>query len=211
MPVKMPPGPVTVAIAGATFVAWAIVALLGLGPMAAVAGGFIPARLSDLVEVGGGVPLVLTPLSATLLHANLLHVGFNLLMLVFCGRFVEQAIGGRLLALLYVVSAYVGALAQYSLDPTSAVPMIGASGAVSGVVGAYALLYSRQQVRAIGPLSAHAVRLLWLAAAWIVIQSMIELASFGTAQRVAVAAHVGGFLAGLLLARPLLLFRYRNA
>lgn len=211
MPVKMPPGPVTVAIAGVTLLAWAIVAMLGIGPIAAVAAGFIPARVSDLVAVGGGVPLILTPLSAALLHANLLHVGFNLLMLVFCGRFVEQAIGGWLLAVLYVVSAYVAALAQYAVDPTSAVPMVGASGAVSGIVGTYSLLYSRQKVRAIGPLSSHAVRLLWLAAAWIVIQSMIELASFGTTQRVAVAAHVGGFLAGLLLARPLLMFRYRDA
>lgn len=208
---SMPSGPVTMLIAGVTFVAWALAALAGwTGPLG-YAAGFLPARVSGIVEVAGAIPLFLTPLGAALIHANLLHVGFNLLMLVFCGRFVEHAVGGRLLALLYVAGAYVAALAQYVVDPTSTVPMVGASGAVSAVVGAYALLYNRQQVRAIGPLSSYAVRLLWLAATWIVIQAMIELASFGSAQRIAVAAHVGGFITGLLLARPLLLWRYRNA
>ena len=57
------------------------------------------------------VPALLTPLSASLVHANLLHVGFNLMMLVFCGRFVEAAIGGRGFLVLYGVGAYVAALA----------------------------------------------------------------------------------------------------
>lgn len=211
MPVKMPPGPATMVIAAVTALCWVVAAFSGYSQIAGVLGGFVPARLSGIVDVPGGVPVLLTPLSATLLHADMLHLGFNMLMLIFCGRFVEGALGGRMLVPLYIVGAYVAALAQYLPDPESLVPMIGASGAVSAVVGAYAVLYSRQRVRAIGPLSSHAVRLLWLAAAWVGIQFMIELASFGSVARVAIAAHIGGFLTGLLLARPLLLYRYRDA
>src|SRR3546814_14884310 len=80
--------------------------------------------------------------------------------------------------------------------------MIGASGAISAVMGTYALLYSQNQVKAIGPLSAHAVRILWLAAAWMAIQFMIGIVGLGGIGRIAIGAHIGGFVAGLLLTRP---------
>lgn len=211
MPVKLPPGPVTLAIVIGTALVWVLLWLSGwLGP-ATMLGGFIPARVFGSLVLPGAVPVWLTPLTATLLHADLLHIGFNMFMLIFCGRFVESAIGGAQLVALYAIGAFAAALAQFAIGPASQVPMIGASGAISAVVGAYAVLFGQQKVRAIGPFSPFMVRIAWLAAAWIAVQSLIELASFGTPARIAVAAHVGGFIAGLLLARPLLLFRYRSA
>jgi len=208
---NLPPGRLTGWLVGVTSAIWAVLALSGWLDHAAGAGGFIPARLSGMLNVAGALPVVLTPLTATLIHANLLHLGFNMLMLMFCGRFVESAIGPSLSFLLYVAGAYGAAFAQYLVDPGSVAPMIGASGAISAVVGAYAAMFSQQKVRAIGPFSPFVVRVAWLAAAWIAVQSLMGLATFGTMTRIAIAAHIGGFLTGLVLARPLLMVRYRSA
>ncbi|BBD97987.1 rhomboid family intramembrane serine protease [Sphingobium amiense] len=182
---------------------------------AAVMGGFIPARVNspDLLAGMAAVPWWLTPLTCTLIHAGWLHIGFNMLMLVFCGRQVEHVLGWKGTLVLYGVGAYAACLAQWAIGPSSTDPMVGASGAISAIIATYALLYSQQQVRRIGPLSANLVRMLWLAAAWITLQVMIGVAGgAGLADigRIAVAAHIGGFLAGLALTRPLLLWRFRR-
>lgn len=189
-----------------TALAWAIVAVFGLNAWAWDFGGFIPARFSGEVVVPGALPAVLTPLSATLLHADFMHVAFNMLLLWFCGKGVEQAIGARGFVLLYVIGAYVAATGHYLFNVGETGPMIGASGAVSAVIGAYALLYSR-------PRGGHGGRahVLQLAAAWIVIQLLIGLSSWGGPAPIAIMAHIFGFIAGLALARPLLLWRYRDA
>jgi len=163
-----------------------------------------------MVEVYGALPWPLTPLSATLLHAGLLHITFNLLMFVYIGRFVESVVGGKAVAVLYVVGAYAAALLHWAIEPLQTVPMIGASGAISAIFGAYAIFYGRDRTKGWGPLSGYAVRVLWLASAWIFVQSLIGIAAFGGGQ-VAIFAHIGGFVAGLALARPLLLWRYRKA
>ena len=159
------------------------------------------------------VPAWLTPLSCTLVHAGWLHIGFNMLMLVFCGRQVEHVLGWSGTLILYGVGAYAACLAQYLVDPASTNPMVGASGAISAIIATYSLLYSQQQVRKVGPLSANLVRVLWLAAGWIAIQLMIGVATSGGAGalgQIAIAAHIGGFLGGLALTRPLLRWRFRK-
>ncbi|QHL91024.1 rhomboid family intramembrane serine protease [Sphingomonas changnyeongensis] len=196
-------------IAVFTALAWMLVALMGDGDRFAVAAGFIPLRLTEGLDLPGAWPVWTTPLSATLIHAGLVHLAFNLLMFVYCGRFVEQVIGGAGSAVLYVAGAYGAAAAHWAVDPGSTVPMIGASGAMSATIGAYAVFFSRAKVRAIGPLSPFVVRVLWLAAAWIFVQSLLGLSAAGG--RIAIAAHIGGFITGLALARPLLMWRYRNA
>jgi len=208
--VQLPPGKVTQALAIAIGAAYFIVALTGWSQLAAVLGGFIPARASGLLVVPGALPWPLTPLSATLLHAGLLHIAFNMLMFVYIGRFVESVIGGLPVAVLYVVGAYAAALLHWAIEPLQTVPMIGASGAISAIFGAYAIFYGRDRTKGWGPLSGYAVRVLWLASAWIFVQSLIGIAAFGGGQ-VAIFAHIGGFVAGLALARPLLLWRYRKA
>lgn len=206
-----------------TFVAFVIVNALGWGDLAAYVAGFIPARVGSpalLVHAGLPVPAVpawLTPLSATLVHGGWMHIGFNLLTLIYCGRQVELALGPRLTLLLYAIGAYGAAAGQWVLGPQEVVPMVGASGAISAIIGAYALLYSNQQVRAVGPLSASVVRMLWLGAGWVFIQCMVALAGSSSASigdtslsQIAVGAHVGGFLAGMVLTRPLLRMRFKN-
>ena len=201
---------VSVGLAVATAAAYLLVpAVAGHGSAEAI-GGFIPARLSGLA-VAGALPVWITPLTATLLHASLLHLGFNLVMLLFCGREDEVAIGPGCTIALYVVGAYAAAAAQYLAFPRSPVPVVGASGAISALVGAYALLYGQRRPSRLPREIARWVHIAWLAAAWIVLQLLLGLASTTTGVAVATAAHVGGFVAGLLLARPLLRWRYRRA
>ncbi|PBN43668.1 rhomboid family intramembrane serine protease [Sphingobium sp. D43FB] len=202
-------------IAAISFAVFLILYLTGHIDNAAVLGGFIPARVGDADLLAGlaAVPWWLTPLTCTLIHAGWLHVGFNMLMLVFCGRHVEHVLGKGPTLLLYGVGAYAACGAQWLIDPGSTGPMVGASGAISAVVATYALLYSQQQVRRIGPFSANIVRLAWLAGGWIALQLMIGFATaggMGDLGQIAVAAHIGGFLAGLALTRPLLRWRFRK-
>ncbi|MDI1294427.1 MAG: rhomboid family intramembrane serine protease [bacterium] len=208
-------GRMTSGIAAITFAAFLLLFLTGQVNDAAIIGGFIPARIGDPNLLGGmaAVPVWLTPLSCTLIHAGWLHIGFNQLMLIFCGRQVEHVLHRGATLLLYVAGAYGATLLQWAIDPASTNPMVGASGAISAVMATYALLYSQQQVRRIGPISANMVRLLWLAAGWIVIQAMIGIATSGgftDLGQIAVAAHIGGFLVGLVLTRPLLRWRFRK-
>lgn len=177
---------------------------------AIVRAGFIPARSSAelIVPPGTMVPFVLTPLSSAFLHGGVLHILFNVAVLLFIGRQLEAPLGSKAMAVLLLAGAYGGALAQFLADPQSAVPMIGASGAISALVAVFALIFSRSQAPAIGPIPSHWVRALWLAAAWIGLQLLIGFTGGGGFGAIAIWAHVGGFLAGLLLARPLLRWRF---
>ena len=203
--------PLTNALALAMVLAWVLVAFFVGENIAAVEAGFIPAAVGG--QIVQPVPAFLTPLTSTFLHSGVMHIIFNLVMLVYCGRWVESAIGSGLTASLFAVGAYVAAAAQWIAGPQSIVPVIGASGAISAIVGAYALMFSQRKTKAFGPLSAHAVRILWLAAGWIGVQLLIGLAyNDGTGQTtIAIWAHIGGFVAGLLLARPMLKHRYRES
>src|SRR3546814_12492031 len=116
-----------------------------------------------------------------------------MLMMLFCGRFVENVVGGKLLLLLFLIGAYAAAAAEFAFDPASDNPMIGASGAISAVMGTYALLYSQNQVQAIGTLSANAVRMLWLAVDWIANQFMIGIVGLCGIGLVPIGAHTGCF------------------
>lgn len=205
----------TSSIAAITFAAFLILLLSSQTDNAAVLGGFIAARFGDPSLFAGvaAVPAWLTPLSCALIHAGWLHIGFNLLMLIFCGRQVEQVLQKGAFLILYIAGAYGAAALQWAIQPDALNPMIGASGAISAVIATYALLFSQQSVRSIGPFSANLLRILWLAAGWIVIQLMIGVATagaIGDLGQIAVAAHIGGFLVGLLLTRPLLWWRFRK-
>ncbi len=194
-----------------TTLSWVVMVAIGGLDEAAIMAGVIPARLSGALELSPTVPAVLTPLSATLIHADLLHLGMNMLFLFLCGVLVERALGRGAMVLIYVVGAYAAALAQWAVDPMAAVPGIGASGAISAIIGAYALTYGRQKRLVRSPRLNRALNALWLLAAWVVIQLLVGWAAGLQGVLIAVPAHIGGFVAGLLLQRPLLLWRYRNA
>jgi membrane associated rhomboid family serine protease len=204
---------VTVGIAIVTAIVSALILISGGLSAVAYGAGFVPVRFDGALLPGGlplVVPALLTPLSATLVHGGTGHLVFNLIMLVYCGRLLERTLGPAAIAILYGVGAYAAAAAQWAFDPASAAPMIGASGAISAIVGAYALLYGERRAKAIGPIPAGVVHVMWLAAGWIGLQLLIGAAGMA-GMTVAIGAHIGGFVAGLALARPLLLWRYRDA
>jgi membrane associated rhomboid family serine protease len=194
-----------------TALAWVVAVVLGLDQQAPLALGFIPARLNGAVVPWPALPALLTPLSATLVHSGLVHLGFNLLVLVWCGTAVERVLGKTGLIILYLVGAYAAALAQYAVDPNAVVPMVGASGAISAVMGAFALSFGRARMITKSPAANRWINAVWLLAAWIVLQMMMGWLGNSQGYLLATPAHVGGFAAGLLLQRPLLMWRYRSA
>ena len=204
-------GSATNVITAITALAWVAAVLLGASDQAALSLGFIPVRWSGLAVPWPAIPAFLTPLTATLVHSGLIHLGFNLLIFVWCGTAVERVIGKSGLILLYLVGAYAAALAQWAMDPMGTVPMVGASGAISAVMGAFALSFGRARAFTSNLRVNRWINVVWLLAAWIVLQLMMGWLAGGQGYLLATPAHVGGFAAGLLLQRPLLLWKYRKA
>jgi membrane associated rhomboid family serine protease len=201
----------TYIIALVTAIAWVVAVAIGASDQAALSMGFIPARVSGLQVPWIAVPTVLTPLSATLVHSGLIHLGFNLLIFVWCGTAVERVLGKTGLIVLYLIGAYAAAAAQWGVAPTGTVPMIGASGAISAVIGAFALSFGRAKRISSSPAVNRWLNVVWLLVAWVVLQLMMGWLGGQQGYLLATPAHVGGFAAGLLLQRPLLLWRYRKA
>jgi membrane associated rhomboid family serine protease len=198
-------------IAAVTALAWVIANVLGRSVQAAYALGFIPLRV-ELGSVGfPAAPAFLTPLTATLVHSGPVHLGFNLLILVWCGIQVERVLGSTGLIVLYVIGAYAAAAAQWGVNPHGNVPMIGASGAISAVMGSFALSFGRARAFTSNLRVNRWINVAWLMVAWVVLQFMMGWLGGQQGYLLATPAHVGGFAAGLLLQRPLLLWRYRKA
>ena len=201
----------------ATMVLMAVTALVTLGIWmsgnllnASTAMGFMAVRIGGL-DISPAVPVLLTPLSSTLVHGGFLHLLMNFLLFAYCGRQVESVLGALPLVALYVVGAYAAAAGQYVLDPNSTIPMIGASGAISALVGAYAVSFG-QPKRIVASLKLNRwLNIAWLMVAWIVLQWMVGFLGGLQGTLIAIGAHVGGFIGGVLLQRPLLLWRYRRA
>ncbi len=200
-------------------VTWGLIALcvlvflwqLGLGDqglqLAAFRYGVVPAVLlgeARLPPEVATVPALLTVLSSMFLHGSFLHLAGNMLYLWIFGNNVEDALGhGRFLAF-YALSGLAAALAQALHAPDSTIPMIGASGAISGVLAAYLLYYPHARVTVLVPLGFLVYTARWPAVAvlglWFLIQVGSSLLARPDQPGVAWLAHVGGFVAGLLLA-----------
>jgi membrane associated rhomboid family serine protease len=206
------PSPAILAIGGMIVLVSAALILTGNVDWAAFVGGFIPARVGiDPAEMTGlpsMAPLWLTPITATLIHDGWLHLGFNLLSLAIVGTPTQRAVGLRGVLVLLVVGAYASVAAQWALGPTSPMPMVGASGAISALIGAYALLFGGAKAKPIGPIPAHVVHAIWLGVFWTALNLFIGWSSAGSGMPIAGAAHVGGFVAGMVLLRPLLRWRW---
>lgn len=185
--------------------------LTGLHAQAVVGAGFIPVRFAGAVAPADlwMLPAFLTPFSSALLHGGAMHLFFNMLILIFLGRQLEGFMGAKIMAVILALGAGGGALLQYVADPQSYTPMIGASGSISALIAVYAAIFSQSKTKAIGPIPGYLVRALWLAAAWIGLQLMIGIAGGGFSN-IAIWAHVGGFVFGLMAARPLLRWRFRT-
>ena len=194
---------ITVAVSG-----FAI--LSGLDWLVAVA-GFIPARLSGTIDLAGALPAWITPLTSALLHGSWVHLIINMVMLGIAGSQVERVVGGSGLVLAYVLGGLVAALAQFAWDPSSPIPMVGASGAISALFGLYAIYFGQPKQVSNNQKINRWIHVAWLLAAWVVLQWMSALLAGGEGVMLATPAHIGGFVAGLLLHKPLLLWRYRKA
>ncbi|HEY7670738.1 MAG TPA: rhomboid family intramembrane serine protease [Gammaproteobacteria bacterium] len=169
--------------------------------------GLVPAVLFGSAELPADirtVPALMTPITSMFLHGGFLHLAGNMLYLWVFGDNIEDRMGPGRFLLFYVLCGIAAAFAQALFDMDSRIPMIGASGAVSGVLGAYLLLYPRTPVLVAIPLfivlyTFHVPAVIVLGI-WFVGQLLSSLAQAGEAG-VAFRAHVGGFVAGLLLIR----------
>ena len=200
----------TLALAAVTAVAFLLILLSGASDIASLQLGFIPLRMSVEAQ-GAWLPAWLTPLTATLVHAGWLHLIMNMILLAWCGREVERILGPAGVVVLYVVGAFAAAAAQYALNPLAAYPMVGASGAISALVGAFALSFGRPKPIVRNFRLNRAINTLWILVAWVVLQWMTGYLMGMQGVAVATGAHVGGFIAGVILQKPLLLWRYRKA
>jgi len=154
-----------------------------------------------------GVPVWLTLLTTMFLHAGWLHLGGNMLYLWIFGNNIEDAMGHGKYTLFYFASGIAAGLTMILADPNSHTPVVGASGAISGVLAAYMLLYPRARVRVwvfVWPLW---IRAVWVVGVWFVLQLLNAAATPASEPGTAWWAHVGGFAAGLVLT-PLLKSRF---
>ena len=146
------------------------------------------------------VPAWATLVTSMFLHGGFMHLAGNMLYLWIFGDNVEIAMGRVRYIAFYLVCGVAAALAQAMLDTESRIPMIGASGAISGVLGAYLLLFPRANVRVLmfpwGMVPVPAVVVLGL---WFLLQLLDGVSTPGGQGGVAFWAHVGGFVAGMVL------------
>ena len=161
-------------------------------------------RTVEIPQAPGPTPIYLTILAAMFMHGGYLHLFGNLLYLWIFGDNVEHRFGSVPFLLLYLASGIVGTLVQVVLSPEAVIPNLGASGAISGVLGAYLVLFPRNRVNAILFYFVVSVPAVLAIGMWIVFQFVNSLGAVMAAQEtvggVAYGAHIGGFFAGVLLA-----------
>jgi membrane associated rhomboid family serine protease len=144
------------------------------------------------------------------LHANWLHILSNMLFLWIFGDNIEDRLGKIRYLGFYVICGLAAALAQVASDPSSSLPMVGASGAVAGVMGGYLVLYPRAVVKTLVPIFFFFTFLdlpaFFIIGYWALLQIVSAVWISGATPQGGVAyfAHVGGFVAGLLLILPML-------
>lgn len=219
---------VTFALLAAIALVWVFVQGAGLDPYAMVASvcdlGLVPGELTGRAPIGEAVPMgrglacavdaepinLLTPLTSMFLHGGWAHVLGNAWFLWIFGNNVEDSMGRVRFVVFYLACGLIAAAAQVLVQPASPVPMVGASGAISGVLGAYLVLYPRVRVNVLVTLGffwpiikvpAYFMLLWWIGLQ--VLSGLPELLSVrpGASSGVAFFAHIGGFFAGMLLVK----------
>lgn len=176
--------------------------------------GMIPAALFGHMQLPESIALVMpsaTLITSMFLHGGWMHLIGNMLYLWIFGNNIEDAMGHIRFIIFYLLCGIAAAFAQALPDMHSQIPMIGASGAISGVLGAYLLLFPHARVLVAIPFGfyLHTVRIKagWVLGFWFVLQLLSSAASTDQQGGVAFGAHIGGFIAGLLL---LPLFKRRD-
>ena len=169
--------------------------------------GTIPAVLFGLTElpvVLPQAPAELTLITSMFLHGGFMHLLGNMLFLWVLGDNVEDAMGHKRFVAFYLVAGVAAALTHALTEPGSRIPMIGASGAISGIIGAYLMLHPKARIKVL-----ISYFLVWLPAYvvlgfWIGFQFLsVTMAAGGAGGGVAWWAHIGGFFAGVILIIPM--------
>jgi membrane associated rhomboid family serine protease len=169
----------------------------------------VPARITAAVAGHAPLTLAFEPLFTSMfLHSGLMHLLGNMLFLWIFGDNVEDQFGHFFYVLFYVVCGLGSGLLHVLFNLTSHIPAIGASGAISGVMGAYIVLFPRARVLTFFFIFLVPVPAFFILGYWFLLQFLEALAQFGTVSTggVAIWAHVGGFIMGMLIA---LLFKRR--
>ena len=185
--------------------------------------GLVPGELTRLARIGDGVPLGVidgqamacmvdnnpinwaTPVLSIFLHGSWGHIIGNSLYLWVFGNNVEDSMGRLRFLAFYVLTGVLAAMAHIVVSPASPVPTVGASGAISGIMGAYLLLYPRVSVRTYFPpiflfrVPAWAVLIFWFGGQLLAALPQLQPLERDVSGGVAVWAHVGGFVAGVVL------------
>jgi membrane associated rhomboid family serine protease len=196
----------TIIVACAVIFVW-MISLGEIGYQRILIGaGLIPARLLGqpvLPESFPALPAWATLIAHMFLHAGPLHLAGNILYLWIFGDNVEDALGHRRYAVFYLGCGLVAALAQVAVIPDATIPVVGASGAISGVLGAYIVLFPKANVRTLVPIPFF-LRVVNIPAyvvliVWVVLQIGSAALSTPEDASVAFAAHLGGFVTGALL------------
>jgi membrane associated rhomboid family serine protease len=212
---------VTLAFIVANVLAWLLVQ--GAGAMLPLARsvcelGLIPGELTGELPPGTAFPLgeglacltdsgrqVANVFTSMFLHGSWMHLLGNMWFLWVFGDNVEDSMTRPRFIAFYLLCGIAAALAQVVMDPASGVPMVGASGAISGVMGGYLVLYPRVRVFALVPLgfllTSVALPAWVMLLYWIGLQILSGLTSIGAGGGVAFWAHIGGFVAGVVLVK----------
>ncbi len=211
---------VTVALIGLNVAAWLLLQGMGAEPYLSRSVcelGLIPGELLGRIQPGVAIPMGpgaacvmdadrewYTPLTSMFLHGGWFHLIGNMWFLWLFGNNVEDSMGrGRYFGF-YLLSGLAAAAAQIFVNPSSPIPMVGASGAISGVMGAYVVLYPRVRVHMLVVLGFFITRIAvpayLMLGYWFLLQLLGGLPSLGNEEGgVAFWAHVGGFVAGVVL------------
>ena len=214
---------VTIGVIALNVIVWVVVQGLGTaGPLgrSICELGLVPGELLRTAPPGSATPLgpglvcvvdaepnYFTLLSSMFLHGGWFHLIGNMMFLWVFGNNIEDAMGHVKFALFYVISGLTAAFAQMVVNPDSTIPMVGASGAVSGVMGAYILLYPHARIHTFIFLGFFATTMQLKAGVmlgyWILLQILGSIPSLTGIDRGGVAffAHIGGFVAGLIFVK----------
>lgn len=213
------PAIITWLIVGINLAAWIFVQGAGMGEAVAASVcnyGLIPGELLLTVKPGAGLPMgegmsclmdagrePLHLVTSMFLHGSWGHILGNLWFLYIFGNNVEEAFGHIRYALFYLMAGLAAAFLQVFAEPASMIPMVGASGAISGVLGAYLVLYPRARVHNLVFLGFYltTIRLpAWVMLGyWIALQVLGGMLARSGEGGTAFWAHIGGFAAGILL------------
>ena len=179
--------------------------------------GVVPNELSHIIThiKNGDYSVILTTITSIFIHGGLLHLIGNMLFLWIFGDNIEYHIGHIRYLIFYLSCGLIATLSQVAVDPNSTIPVVGASGAISGVMGAYLIKYPKNKVTVLFIFFIF-IRFIKIPAAyvlsfWFIYQMGHGLLSYGEPSLGGVAwfAHIGGFLGGLFLIKLIEKGRYK--